>query len=46
MGLLKKKFFRHGYRKYKFPQSQGKNRPGDSAKEKTAVKSRLLLALS
>ncbi len=25
IGLLKKKFFRHGYRKYEFPQSQGKN---------------------
>jgi hypothetical protein len=25
MGLLKKNFFRHGYRKYEFPQSRGKN---------------------
>jgi hypothetical protein len=25
VGLLKKKFFRHGYRKYEFPQSEGQN---------------------
>ena len=25
IGLLKKKFFRHGYRKYEFPQSRGQN---------------------
>jgi len=25
VGLLKKNFFRHGYRKYEFPHSQGQN---------------------
>jgi hypothetical protein len=26
--LLKKKYFRHGYRKYEFPQTEGQNQPG------------------
>jgi hypothetical protein len=25
IGLLKKKFFRHGYRKYEFPQTEDQN---------------------